>query len=374
MRRTAVTAAAITGVAAFAIGAAALTPNAAKKAKASSHREAPLISNDPTADLTDLYAFMSPGKTDTVTLMANVIPIEIPAEGPNYYNLDDTVRYRIMVDTNGDGKAEKRFVLKTHTSYAKGTFLYNTGPVTSLTSPNLAVKQVWNLSYGKDDKHQKIVARGRTAPNNVGKTSMPNYAALAQSAVKNAKIGSKSIKVFVGPREDPFAIDVGRIFDFLSVGGPGTDNLAGVNVHTIAIEVPASLLRKSDAQPVIGVWAATDRQVVKTVVRKRNGRNTKVRIKTWTQVERLGQPLVNEVLIPRTVEGLLEHAVARQGQAVREVLHGSGARSGPERPGVRPGARRSPRLRQRLPGRPDDGSCRPVGDPAPRLRLRPRRG
>ena len=184
MRRTAVTAAAITGVAAFAIGAAALTPNAAQKAKASSHREAPLISNDPTADLTDLYAFMSPGKTDMVTLMANVIPIEIPAEGPNYYNLDDTVRYRIEVDNNGDGKGDIHFALRTKTRYADGTFLYNTGPVTSLNSPNLAVKQRWELTIAKGNGAAHVVARGDTAPNNVGKTSMPNYAALAASAVK----------------------------------------------------------------------------------------------------------------------------------------------------------------------------------------------
>ena len=298
MRRTAVTAAAITGVAAFAIGAAALTPNAAQKAKASSHREAPLISNDPTADLTDLYAFMSPGKTDTVTLIANVIPIEIPAEGPNYYNLDDTVRYRIEVDNNGDGKGDLHFALRTKTSYADGTFLYNTGPVTSLNSPNLAVKQRWTLTLAKGKGAAHVVARGDTAPNNVGKTSMPDYAALAASAVKSGN----NVKVFVGPREDPFAIDVGRIFDFLSVGGPGTDNLAGVNVHTIAIEVPGSLLRRSASQPVIGVYAATDRQVVRTVTRKRNGKRVRVRVKQWKQVERLGQPLVNEVLIPRTVK------------------------------------------------------------------------
>ena len=302
MRRKAVTAGAITGIAAFAIGAAALTPNAAKKATASSHREAPLIANDPTADLTDLYAFMSPGKTDTVTLMANVIPIEIPAEGPNYYNLDDTVRYRIEVDNNGDGKGDLHFALRTRTTNAPGTFLYNTGPVTSLNSPNLAVKQRWELTIAKGKGAAHVVARGDTAPNNVGKTSMPDYPALAASAVKagNALGTAKNVKVFVGPREDPFAIDVGRIFDFLSVGGPGTDNLAGVNVHTIALELPAKLLRRSDKQPVIGVWAATDRRVMKTVTRRRHGHRVRVRVAQWKQVERLGQPLVNEVLIPRT--------------------------------------------------------------------------
>src|SRR4051812_42308792 len=302
MRRKAVTAAALTGIAAFAIGAAALTPNAAKKANASSHREAPLIANDPTADLTDLYAFMSPGKTDTVTLMANVIPIEIPAEGPNYYNLDDSVRYRIEVDNNGDGKGDLHFVLRTRTTNAPGTFLYNTGPVTSLNDPDLAVKQRWTLTLAKGKGKAHVVARGDTAPNNVGKSSMPDYPSLAASAVKlgNALGTAKNVKVFVGPREDPFAIDVGRIFDLLSVGGPGTDTLKGVNAHTIAIEVPGKLLRRSDSQPVIGVWAPTDRMVAKTVSRHRHGRRVRVRVHGWKQVERLGQPLVNEVLIPRT--------------------------------------------------------------------------
>jgi Domain of unknown function (DUF4331) len=299
MKRKLVGAAALTGLAAFAVGAAALTPSSPERATASSHREAPLISNDPTADLTDLYAFMSPGQTDRVTLMANVIPIEIPAEGPNYYELDDTVRYRIMVDTNGDGKAEKRFVLLTETTYKPDTFLYNTGVVDSLNDPDLAVKQRWTLWYGKGDGKPRVIARGQTAPNNVGKTSMPNYPALATAAVETGTVDGHAFKVFVGPREDPFAIDVGRIFDLLSVGGQGTDNLAGVNTHTIAIEVPGAMLRQSATQPVIGVWAATDRQVIRTVKRKRGGRMVNVRTHTWKQVERLGQPLVNEVLIPR---------------------------------------------------------------------------
>ena len=106
--------------------------------------------------------------------------------------------------------------------------------------------------------------------------------------------------MFVGPREDPFAIDVGRIFDFLSVGGPGTDNLKGVNVHTIAHRGSRLDAAPVEPQPVIGVWAATDRQVVKHRQRKRHGKRVRVRVKQWKQVERLGQPLVNEVLIPRT--------------------------------------------------------------------------
>ena len=297
MRKKAVTAAAAAGIAAFAIGAAAVTSNAPKKAQASSHREAPLISNDPTADLTDLYAFPSPGQTGRISLISNVIPIEVPAEGPNYYNLDDHARYRTMIDTNGDGKADKGFYLLTKTKQTNPeTFLYTTGEVSSLHDPDLAVQQTWTLWFKNGTKKPEIVATGDTAPNNVGARSMPNYGNLASSAIVNGKYG---IKVFVGPREDPFSIDVGRIFDLLSVGGPGTDNLKGVNVHTIAIEAPASLLRASAAQPVIGVWSAVDRKAATYVKVKRHGKTRKVRKIAWTQVERLGQPLINEVIIPR---------------------------------------------------------------------------
>ena len=179
--------------------------------------------------------------------------------------------------------------------------------------------------------------------------------------------------MFVGPREDPFAIDVGRIFDFLSVGGLGTDNLKGVNVHTIAIEVPGSLLRKSTSQPVIGVWAATDRQVVRTVSRKRrHGKRVRVRVKQWKQVERLGQPLVNEVLIPRTLKDYWNTQSPAKDKQFEKYYTGARPDHGPQRPRVRTGARRRPRLRRRLPGRPGDGPRRPLGDPAPRLQLRQR--
>jgi hypothetical protein len=333
MRRKAVTAAAITGIAAFAIGAAALTPNAAKKAKASSHREAPLIANDPTADLTDLYAFMSPGKTDTVTLMANVIPIEIPAEGPNYYNLDDTARYRIMVDNTGDGKPETTFILRTHTWTTKNAdlhFLYTDGPVTDINSPHLVVKQRWTLYMQRGKGKLRRVGSGWTAPNNVGAKSFPDYAHVASQAITTIHPFGRTAKVFVGPREDPFFIDVGRIFDLLAVGGKGTDNLAGVGVHSIAIQVPADMVRRSKSDPVIGVWAAVDR--MKDV--KVHGKHKRA----WRQIERLGQPLVNEVIIPRrdkdrwnTItpanDGQFEHyykapflAAALNGQVIQPLL------------------------------------------------------
>jgi hypothetical protein len=309
--RTAIAAGVATGAAALVLGAAALTASGPSKAVASSHREAPLIANDPTADLTDFYMFPSPDRPGSVTLIANVIPLEAPSEGPNYYNLDDSARYRINIDWNGDGKADLTWTLRTHTTTAyPGTFLYNIGPVNSINDANLNVRQTWTLWSQKGDGPSVKVGSGITAPNNVGKNSFPNYEAVRQQAITTLADGTK---VYVGPSEDPFSIDVGRIFDLIGVGGKGTDNLAGFNVHSIALQVPLSLIRKSASQPVIGGWAAVDRLVAgKSDTSSLQRRSTAAKKsmkalqhaartsgKHWVQVERLGQPLINEVIIPR---------------------------------------------------------------------------
>jgi hypothetical protein len=306
--RTAIAAGVATGAAALVLGAVALTASGPSKAVASSHREAPLIANDPTADLTDFYLFPSPEKAGTVTMIANVIPLEAPPEGPNYYNLDDSARYRFNIDWNGDGKAERTWTLRTKTTTAyPGTFLYNIGPVNSIDDPNLSVRQTWTLWSQKGDGPSVKIGEGTTAPNNVGKNSFPNYEAVRQQAITTLAGGTR---VYVGPSEDPFAIDVGRIFDLIGVGGKGTDNLAGFNVHSIAIQVPLSQIRQSDKQPVIGGWAAVDRMVAgksdasslakrSTAAKKSKKHPARASAKHWVQVERLGQPLINEVIIPR---------------------------------------------------------------------------
>jgi hypothetical protein len=271
-----------------------------------------LIANDPTADLTDFYLFPSPDAPGTVTMIANVIPLEAPPEGPNYYNLDDSARYRFNIDWNGDGKADRTWTLRTHTTTAyPGTFLYNIGPIASIDDPNLSVRQTWTLWSQKGDGPSVKVGSGITAPNNVGKNSFPGgYDPVRQQAITTLANGTK---VFVGPSEDPFAIDVGRIFDLIGVGGKGTDNLAGFNVHSIAIQVPLSDIRQSAKQPVIGGWAAVDRMVAgksddSSLDRRSKAANKSKKAhkhparssgKHWVQVERLGQPLINEVIIPR---------------------------------------------------------------------------
>ncbi|HET6173844.1 MAG TPA: DUF4331 domain-containing protein [Gaiellales bacterium] len=313
--RTAIAAGVATGVAALALGAAALTASGPSKAVASSHREAPLIANDPTADLTDFYLFPSPDKAGTVTMIANVIPLEAPPEGPNYYNLDDSARYRFNIDWNGDGKADRTWTLRTHTTTAyPGTFLYNIGPIRSISDANLSVRQTWTLWSQKGNGPSVKVGSGITAPNNVGKNSFPDgYDTVRQQAITTLGDGTK---VYVGPSEDPFAIDVGRIFDLIGVGGKGTDNLAGFNVHSIALQIPLSEIRQSASQPVIGGWAAVDRMMAgKSDSSSLERRSTAAKKskpakrahkhpgrgegKHWVQVERLGQPLINEVIIPR---------------------------------------------------------------------------
>ena len=300
---------------------------------ASSHREAPLIANDPTADLTDFYLFPSPEKAGTVTMIANVIPLEAPPEGPNYYNLDDSARYRFNIDWNGDGKADRTWTLRTHTTTAyPGTFLYNVGPIHSIDDANLNVRQTWTLWSQKGDGPSTKVGEGITAPNNVGKNSFPDgYDAVRQQAVTTLADGTT---VYVGPSEDPFAIDVGRIFDLIGVGGKGTDNLAGFNVHSIAIQVPLA------RDPQVGL-AAGDRRLGSG---RPHGRRQE-RLEHPRAQEHRGEegreeaPPVAHVLQalgagraprpapdqrgdhPARPQGLLELGRPGQGLPVREVLH-----------------------------------------------------
>lgn len=269
-----------------AAGTAALVPGTAS---ASSHREAPLISGTPQYDNTDVYAFVSPDKPDTTTIVANWIPFEEPAGGPNFYTFADDAQYDLHVDNNGDAQSELifRYTFRTHVKN-KNTFLYNTGPVKSLDDPNLNVTQTYDLDLIKL-RHQKQVSRTRladdvpVAPSNVGKASMPDYGKLRSQAVHKTASGAST---FAGQADDPFFADL-RVFDLLYGGNlseVGNDTLKGYNVNTIALQVPNDMIRESEKQPVVGIWSTTQRK---------NARGG------WTQVSRLGNPLVNEVVNPQ---------------------------------------------------------------------------
>jgi hypothetical protein len=247
-------------------------------ATASSHREAPLISQDPTADNTDLYAFVSPDKPDTATIVSNWIPGEDPAAGPNYYTFSPTARYDIYVDRNGDGVPDitYRFRFRNEPSQL---FLGNT--VQSYT--------VTKIAGGKTS----VVGSGLlTPPDNIGPRSTPDYDAAAAKGIHKLSDGTT---VFAGQRDDPFFADVGAIFDLVAIRegtgatGGGRDFLGGYAVHSIALQIPKAQL-DNGGNHTIGVWAATDRQKVVVANGKANGK--------WVQVSRLGNPLINEVVIP----------------------------------------------------------------------------
>lgn len=265
---------------------ATLEPGAAS---ASSHREAPLISGAPRYDNTDVYAFVSPDRPDTTTIVANWIPFQEPAGGPNFYTFADDAQYDLHIDNNGDAQSELifRYTFTTHIKN-KNTFLYNTGPVDSLDDPDLNVTQTYDLDVIKL-RHQKLVAKTRladhvpVAPSNVGKASMPDYAKLRSQAVYRTAGGAAT---FAGQADDPFFADL-RVFDLLYGGNlseVGNDTLKGYDVDTIALQVPTDMIRESAKQPVVGIWSTTQR---------RNAHGG------WTQVSRLGNPLVNEVVNPQ---------------------------------------------------------------------------
>jgi Domain of unknown function (DUF4331) len=273
---------------------------------ASSHREAPLISQDPAADLTDVYAFRSPDAPDTLTLIANVNPFENPAGGPNFDKFGDDVRYRLNVDNDGDAVPDIRYDFDFQSEIRNpDTFLYNTSQVTSLDDPDLNRVQTYSVSEWRDGRRTELGRDLQVAPANVGERSTPNYEAeLADPAVRD--LGDTGMKVFAGPRDDPFFADLGKIFDLGGLGpfntahaipkptAPGEDYLAGFNVHTIALQVPIDRLVEDD--PVIGVYATTLRSSSRTIPNDRSGtvRNNG----RLVEVGRLGQPLVNEVVVP----------------------------------------------------------------------------
>src|SRR5580704_7876102 len=178
----------------------------------SSHREAPEISKDPVADSTDLYAFVSPDDPGTVTLISNYIPLEPPAGGPNFFEFGDDVLYQINVDNDGDGLAEVTYSFQfTTTVENPNTFLYNTGPISSLTDPHFNRRQTYSVSRTNASGQTTVLATGLTCPPcNIGPLSTPKYANLAQAAVQSLPGGRT---VFAGQRAEGFYVDLGAVFD-----------------------------------------------------------------------------------------------------------------------------------------------------------------
>jgi hypothetical protein len=284
----------------------------------SSHREAPNIMLDPSADNTDVYAFTAPGAEDAITIASNWIPGQVPANGPNFFRFDDRARYYNNIDNNGDGVADikYRFTFDTKTRNPN-SFLY-AGPGTQdFNDPGLNVVQTYDLvreTYkrnGKLRKKKRIANDLPVAPPNIGPKTFPNYGNFVDGAKRTLSDGTK---LFVGTRDDPFFVDLGAAFDAINVRmgtgneGAGRDDLSGYWTSTTVMQIPESKVTR-DRKPVedadarnavVGVWSTTERRRLQ--VTDASGKAPKkVRGKKknkWVQVSRLGNPLVNEVVIP----------------------------------------------------------------------------
>ena len=264
---------------------------------ASSHREAPLISEDPSADNTDLYAFRSPDRPDMLTVVANWIPGEDPAAGPMWYTFSPSARYSIKIDRNGDGRADVTY-----------RFRFGRGAPVAVLRNTAQRYTVTRVRAGRS----VVVARGTTPPNNVGPRFLQtffgtsDYRSLSARGVKAMRGGGA---VFAGQREDAFFGDIGAIFDLLafrrgtgSTGG-GKDFFAGYAVHAIALQIPVRQL--DDRDHVVGVWATTERKslsVASATPPRVRLTGAAARRSKWVQVSRLGNPLVNEVVIPTALK------------------------------------------------------------------------
>jgi hypothetical protein len=278
----------------------------------SSHKEAPGIVNDAAADNTDVYAFVSPDKPDTVTLIANFVPLEDPDGGPNFFEFGDDVLYEIHVSNSGTAKADISYQFRFRTEVRnENTFLYNTGPITSLNSPNWNRRQFYSMATVDRHGSQTQVSNAPCPPCNIGPGSTPNYPALASAAVTRLRAGGQ---VFAGQRAEGFYVDLGAIFDLGDLrpfqnlnafnkmpASGGINSTKEKNIHSIVLQVPKSALSAkyndpTDPRATIGVWASASRQKTRLYNTPKAGEVTNVG--PFTQISRQGNPLFNEVLNP----------------------------------------------------------------------------
>jgi hypothetical protein len=296
-RRTAAAAAIVI----TATGAGALAGLGGGAATASSHREAPLIAGDPRVDNTDVYAFVSPDKTNTVTLIANWIPFEYAQGGPNFYEFATDAQYDINIDNNADAKPDLTYRWEfRNKTVNSNTFLAQTGPVNSLNDATLNRKQFYSLKLithtSRGPKTTVLIKNAPVVPSDVGPAAMPNYASLRQQGIKT---GLGGVTSFAGQADDPFFLDL-RVFDLLYGGNfseVGHDSLSNFNVNTIALQVPKDKLAKGKnptRNPIIGIWSATNRRSL--TIDPTTGKQTPNG--PYVQVSRLGNPLVNEAVVP----------------------------------------------------------------------------
>ena len=308
---------------------------AAVAAQASSHREAPFITEQPKVDATDFYMFRSyePGHEGYITLIANYVPLQDPYGGPNYFALDPQALYEIHVDNDGDGVENVTFQF--HFRQARRDIALDVGgrqvaiplvqagqitsvrPATQNSYETFSVDMVTGPRRGPNVRRLTEASTGATVfdkpIDNIGTKTLPDYAAYAAHFIHDVNIpGCGRGRVFVGQRKDPFAVNLGETFDLVNIKFPATefnanaersapDNLADANVTSLALEIPVSCVaRKGD--PVIGGWTtASLRQARILTPEGGDDANARQAVSTesgpWVQVSRLGMPLVNEVVI-----------------------------------------------------------------------------
>ena len=283
----------------------------------SSHREAPEIAKDPVADSTDLYAFVSPDAPKTVTLIANYIPLEGPDGGPNFYEFGDDVLYAIHVDNDGDGRADITYEFRFSTgepAAASQFFLYNTGPITTLPSPAWSRPQTFSVSEVRYGSATVLGTDLLVPPCNIGPVSTPNYGDLVSQAISHNK-SVTGLKIYAGQRAEGFYVDLGAVFDLgdlrpfeaAHIGGTlaqmAVNSTDMLNVHSLAIQVPITRLTHDGRMPsgpadenaTIGVWTTASRQKIRGI---HGSTGKSFNAGPFLQVSRLGNPLINEVVIP----------------------------------------------------------------------------
>jgi len=304
----------------------------------SSHREAPAISKDPVADNTDTYAFVSPDDPGTVTIISNYLPLEAPFGGPNFFEFGDDVSYAINIDQTGDGTPDITYEFQFTTEVLNpNTFLYNTGQITAIDSPNWNRRQFYSVTRVRGGRREVLAANLPCPPCNIGPASTPNYADLAEQGIHEIAGGHT---VFAGQRLEGFYVDLGAIFDLgdlrpfqnlhiatMMPAAPGVNATNDFGVHSIALKVPTQELTRGffrptdpmDRRSVIGVWASASRQ--RALIRE-TGSGEVQQAGDWVQVSRLGNPLFNEVIVPMGKKDLWNSlSPASDGQFLQYVQH-----------------------------------------------------
>ena len=284
----------------------------------SSHREAPNIALDPAADNTDVYAYTADDAPKALTIAADWIPGQVPANGPNFFRFDDRAHYYVNIDNTGDGVADLRYEFEFNTETRNpNSFLY-AGPGTQdFNDPGLNVVQRYDLTRevmrNGEVTSEKTIAKGLpVAPPNIGPKTFPNYPRFVKQSIRTLHDGTK---VFVGSRDDPFFVDLGATFDAINVRqgtgnqGQGKDDLSGTDTSATILQIPESRVTKNHkpvaapgaSNAVVGVWSSTERRRLEVQNANSTGgspSNVGGQPNDFVQVSRLGNPLVNEVIIP----------------------------------------------------------------------------